>query len=132
MRIPSLPILVLAAAILAAGVTASAHHGGAVEFDSANIIGPLTGTVTRFSLSYPHPQLYFDVKQDDGTVLPWVATLRPTPAILRRHGWTSESLKPGDTITITMWAHRDVARLGNTVRLTVNGMLLAESVTALQ
>ena len=132
MRLMPLYTMVLVAALVAAASTASAHHGGAVEYDAAAIIGPLTGTVTRFAMNYPHPQVYFDVKNADGSVAQWAAMLRPTPAILRKHGWTRESMKPGDTITITMWTHRSVPRLGNAVRLTVNGVLLAESVTALQ
>jgi Family of unknown function (DUF6152) len=131
MRVTSLSTLVLVAVLAATGFPASAHHGGAVEYDATNITGPLTGTVTRFALNYPHPAVYFDVKNSDGTVAKWAAMLRPTPAILRNHGWTRESIKPGDTITITMWTHRSVERLGNAVRITVNGMLLAESVTAL-
>jgi hypothetical protein len=132
MRVTSLPMLILAAILSAAGSTAAAHHGGAVEYDASKIIGPLTGTVTRFAMNYPHPQVYFDVRNSDGTVTPWAAMLRPTPAILRNHGWTRESIKPGDTITITMWSHRSVPRLGNAVQVTINGVLLAESVTALQ
>src|SRR5829696_5848379 len=58
---------IVAAAALAAGVTiAEAHHGGAVEFDASKTDGPFVGTVTRVALSYPHPQIYFDVKRDDG------------------------------------------------------------------
>ena len=124
---------IIAAAALVAGVTiAEAHHGGAVEFDAGKTDGPFVGTVTRVALSYPHPQIYFDVKREDGTVVPWAVMLRPTPAILRKHGWTRESIKPGDTISVTMWPHRTVEHFGNAVRVAVNGTVLAESVTTLQ
>lgn len=115
-----------------AAATSFAHHGGALEYDATKVIGPFTGTVTRFEFAYPHPTLHFEVKGDGGTVMQWAALIRPTPAVLRKHGWNRESMKPGDIIVITMLPHKSVENFGNTLRLTVNGTLLAESVRDLE
>ena len=108
-----------------------AHHGGAVEFDMKRTIGPITGTVTKFAFSYPHPQVYFDVKTPDGMVQHWGAFLRPTPLMLRNAGWSRDSMKPGDTISVTMYPHKTTATAGNARRLIINGKVLAEDVNML-
>jgi Family of unknown function (DUF6152) len=128
---PMLRIMLLAIAAFA-GAPSFAHHGGALEYDATKVIGPYTGTVTRFEFSYPHPTVHFEVKGEGGTVVQWAALIRPTPAVLRKHGWNRESMKPGDTIVITLLPHKSVENFGNTLRLTVNGTLLAESVRDLQ
>ena len=132
MRMRTALMTMLAAIVAFAGATSFAHHGGAVEYDATKIIGPFTGTVTRFEFAYPHPRVHFDVKDDGGTVTQWAALIRPTPAVLRKHGWNRESMKPGDTIVVTMLPHKTVENFGNMLRLTVNGTLLAESVRDLQ
>lgn len=111
--------------------TAVAHHGGATEYDASKTVGPISGTVTRFNMTYPHPQLYFDVKGASGTAEQWAVLVRPTPAILRKHGWTKATLKPGDAITVTMTPHRTAPRMGNCMRLIVNGKLVSENVIAM-
>lgn len=109
----------------------SAHHGGAVEYEMARIVGPIVGTVRKFELTYPHPLLYFDVKTPDGKVEEWAVLVRPTPAILRKHGWTRTIMKPGDTVSITMHPHRSVPRMGNSKQLIVNGKVISEDVTGM-
>ena len=96
-----------------------AHHGGAVEFDMKRTIGPITGTVTKFAFSYPHPQVYFDVKSADGKIDHWTAFLRPTPLMLRNAGWARDSMKPGDTISVTMYPHRTTPTAGNACETTI-------------
>lgn len=108
-----------------------AHHGGAVEWQTGKSVGPLTGIATKFNFVYPHPSILFDVKTPSGEVQHWAGMLRPTPAILREHGWTRSSIKPGDTITITLTPHKTAPFVGNTRRIEVNGALLAENVSGM-
>ena len=89
-----------------------AHHGGAVEYNMNKTIGPVIGTVTKFAFSYPHPQVYFDVKSEDGRVQHWGVLLRPTPLILRNAGWTRDSIKTGDAISVTMYPHKTAPTVG--------------------
>jgi len=79
-----------------------AHHGTNVSYQQDKTI-TLNGTVTEWSFSYPHPQIYFDVKDDKGTVQHWGAELLPAPIMMKNMhtGWSKESIKPGDQLTIT-------------------------------
>jgi hypothetical protein len=75
-----------------------AHHGGS-DYDVQHP-KTLKGTVTEFFWSNPHCQVFFDAKDDSGKVLNWtVETL--APAVLKRAGWSHDTLHPGDQITIT-------------------------------
>jgi Family of unknown function (DUF6152) len=95
-RIATAVALALGLVIVSAPLLA--HHGGS-EYDTKN---PLTlkGTVTEFNWSNPHCQILLDVKQDDGKVVNWsFETL--APAVLKRAGWSPQSMHRGDQVTIT-------------------------------
>lgn len=79
-----------------------AHHGTQVSYQVDKTI-TLKGTVTEWAFAYPHPQIYFDVKDDSGKVQHWAAELLPTPIMMRnmKVGWSKETMKPGDEIVIT-------------------------------
>jgi hypothetical protein len=119
-----------AAILLVSGdpTRARAHHGGGVEYFMDQTRGPLTGTVTLFSFSFPHPYIQFDVKQQDGTVQKWSAVMQLTPTRLRTRGWTRDSVKPGDTLTVTYSPHRTAPYVGFARRIEVNGKFLDEGV----
>ena len=91
---------------LALGAPAAlAHHSFAVHFVDDRTI-EVNGTVSAFRFSYPHGVLSFDVKKDDGTVEQWRAETN-SPSVLRRRGWTKDSLKAGDSIRIVGFPSRD-------------------------
>ena len=75
------------------------HHSGAAEFDSSKPID-LTGVVTKVEWTNPHAHFYIDVKDSDGNVVNWNLELA-SPNILIRNGWKRDSIKPGDTVTVT-------------------------------
>jgi hypothetical protein len=75
-----------------------AHHGGA-EYDSSHSM-TLKGTVTAFYFENPHCQILLDVTDDSGKVVNWGIGTSP-PSVLKRSGWTPQSLRAGDQITIT-------------------------------
>ncbi len=120
--------VVLAGAVLLAGSGAPmrAHHGGGVEYFMDRTLGPITGVVTSFAFRFPHPQIYFDVKDEQGTVQKWAAVMQLTPTGLRARGWTRESVKPGDTLTVTYSPHRTAPHVGYARRILVNGTFLDE------
>jgi hypothetical protein len=99
--------LVLSAALvgaLAAGeAPAAAHHSFAVFFDDGRMV-TLKGTVTAFRFTNPHGTIEFAVGKDV-----WRAETN-APTLLRRRGWTKDSLKAGDAITIEGWPARDGSR----------------------
>ena len=118
------------AAVLLHGTSSPtlAHHGGGVEYFMDQTRGPLTGVVTSFSFSFPHPYIQFDVKDETGTVQKWSAVMQLTPTRLRARGWTRDSVKPGDTLTVTYSPHRTAPNVGFARRLVVNGKFLDEGV----
>jgi hypothetical protein len=74
-----------------------AHHGNSA-YDMSKTV-PMKGTVTRFEYSNPHTQVYYDVTDDKGNVEHWVAETT-NPAMLNRVGWSKDTLKPGDVVTL--------------------------------
>ena len=90
-------VAIVAGFALAALQPVAAHHSFAAEFD-ANKPVTLKGTVTRIEWANPHIWVYLDVRNDEG-VQPWQCEGGP-PNTLTRNGWTKESLKIGDQVTI--------------------------------
>jgi len=86
-----------------------AHHGN-VAYDEQHPI-TIAGNVTEFVWSNPHCQIYLDVKNDKGDVLAWSVESQ-SPGILHRNGWTRDSIKPGDHITVTLVPAKSGAPVG--------------------
>ena len=76
---------------------ALAHHGGAA-FDQTKT-QTLIGTVTRMDFVNPHVVVYMNVQNPDGTTTEWSGWLT-APNKLQRAGWTKNTLKPGDKVTL--------------------------------
>ena len=76
-----------------------AHHGGSM-YDQLHPV-TLKGTVTQFYWANPHCQIYMDVKDSQGKVVNWVVETL-APAVMKRAGWSSHLLHPGDEITLTV------------------------------
>jgi hypothetical protein len=76
-----------------------AHHGNAA-FDAGKKV-TLKGTVTEWVWANPHCWLKFDVKDDSGNPVHWVAETNNAPDMIER-GWSKHSFKPGDDITVTV------------------------------
>jgi hypothetical protein len=102
-------VLALVANLLIAQGTLFAHHGNAAYDDKA----PLTfkGTVTDFLWGNPHVQIYLDVKNDQREIVHWGCET-VSPSKLFRSGWTRDSLKPGDQVTITVFPAKSHAPIG--------------------
>lgn len=88
----SLGLLIMCAQILA-------HHGTGT-YDSSKSV-TLSGVVTEFAFTNPHAALFFDVKDANGKLVNWAIEMN-SPGVLRRAGWTKNTFKAGDQITITV------------------------------
>jgi len=96
--------LALALSLIAVSAPMFAHHGTAA-YDLSKTV-TVKGRVTKFSFINPHCQVYFDVTNDKGVAEQWQAELT-SPNHLMRTGWTKETLKPGDDVTITGYRTKD-------------------------
>jgi hypothetical protein len=112
----------LATACLLATAPAPAHHGGDVEWADA-AVGPITGKATKFTFQFPHVFFEMDV-EENGATAAWTITTRWTPTILRDHGWSRDSIKPGDKIVVTYLPHVEKPRIGQMQTIEVNGQSL--------
>jgi hypothetical protein len=84
---------------------ALAHHSFAVFFDTDSQLRKVTGVVKEFRFSNPHGVVTLAVKQGGREII-WRAETN-SPSILRRRGWTAQSLHLGETITVEGWPARD-------------------------
>jgi hypothetical protein len=76
---------------------ASAHHGDAGRYEDA--ITMISGTVVALQLVNPHASIIIDVSGDRGQTVRWQAEVSSANG-LARVGWTRDTLKPGDRITL--------------------------------
>ena len=84
--------------LLVMGAPVLAHHGTAA-FDTSKSV-TVKGTMTQFDFTNPHCQLFFNVTDEKGETAKWQGELT-APNKLARAGWTKETLKPGDSVTVT-------------------------------
>jgi hypothetical protein len=96
-----LPGLLLA---LLAG-SADAHHSFAVFFDTDSQLRKVTGVVKEFRFTNPHGVVTLAVLEGNHEVI-WRAETN-SPSILRRRGWSADSLHVGEKITVEGWPARD-------------------------
>lgn len=90
---------------------ASAHHAFAAEFDSNKPV-TITGSVTKLEWMNPHIWVYLDVKDDRGTVEHWQCE-GGAPNTLTRNGWSRDSLKYGDQVTVEGYLSKDGTKTVN-------------------
>src|SRR4051812_23124975 len=91
--------MMLAFAAVFFAATVFAHHGTSISYEMDRTI-TVTGTVTEFDFSFPHPSLFFDVKDEQGTTVKWGAEFLPTPPVMRNLGWNKTTVKYGDTVVL--------------------------------
>ena len=98
-----------AAGLALAGLSANAHHGSAISYDTDNL-WTTWATVTQFNYANPHPTMTFDRIVGDGEVEHWVAELLTNPSTMARAGWTRkrtlDALAPGTRVKLTLGTSR--------------------------
>lgn len=108
--------LIAAALLLILDGRISGHHSFVVFFDDAKSV-TVTGAVTAFKFTNPHAIIELSARNPQGQIEPWRAETNAV-TLLRRRGWTKESLKAGDMITIEGWPSRDGSKYMRVRRVT--------------
>src|ERR1700680_643127 len=66
----------------------------------------IEGVVTRFDWENPHAHIFLNVNGEENAIEHWRIEL-DSPGHLRRLGWTQNTVKPGDQVTVTGGRARD-------------------------
>ena len=99
MRKRAFGVFAVAAGLLSLSFPLLAHHGTAV-FDMKKTL-TMKAVVTEWDWSNPHCLLQFDVKNEGGQIVHWIAETQ-NPANMVYRGWGKTSFKPGDEVTVTL------------------------------
>ena len=75
-----------------------AHHSVGSSFDPEQTVS-IEGTVSRVEWYNPHIWIYINAMNEDGTMAEYQCE-GSSPNALRRRGWSKDSLKPGDHVTV--------------------------------
>lgn len=99
------------------GESTQAHHSFAAEFDAEKPV-TLEGKVVRWEMINPHGWITLSVMSDNGKTAEWMIETS-NPNGLMRLGWTKNSLKPGDRITVEGYLAKDGSNTANAARITL-------------
>jgi hypothetical protein len=106
----SLRAAIAGAVLVASGLPILAHHSAAAEFD-VNKTFELSGVITKVEWTNPHAHIYMDVTDASGKVANWNLELA-SPNMLTRNGWSRNSLKQGDKVSVTGLSAKDNSTAG--------------------
>jgi cyclase len=109
----------ITALVLMGAARLGAHHSFAAEFD-ANKRVALKGVVTMVDWRNPHIYVYLNVKDDRGNVTEWACELGP-PNVLMRQGWSRNTVKEGDEVSIDGAVAKDSSNRCNARAVTLAG-----------
>jgi hypothetical protein len=111
-------LVVASVALLFLPVPLFSHHANAV-FDVGKRL-TLTGTVTEWFWANPHCLLRLEVTGADGQAVRWVAETQAPPNMIP-FGWSKQSFKPGDEVTVTLEPVKNGQRLGRLLQARLPG-----------
>jgi hypothetical protein len=114
MRNRLLRALGVALVLLTASVPLLAHHGAA-QFDVGKKV-TVKGTVVEWFWANPHCFLRFDAAGDDGQVVHWAVETQSGPNIVPQ-GFTKQTFKVGDAVTVTLEPVKNGRPLGRLLRV---------------
>ena len=116
---PNLCVLLfsLFAAVLLPAGRAVSHHSFAAEFDFEKPV-TLQGVVVKWEMINPHGWITVDVAGPAGEKVRWMVETS-NPNGLMRLGWTKNTLKAGDPITIEAYRAKDGSNTANAARVTL-------------
>jgi Family of unknown function (DUF6152) len=116
--------IILLAALIGAASSAWAHHSFAMYEPTKTLT--LKGTVKTFQWTNPHVVIWIVVQPEEGGAPQEWSIETTSPGVLTRGGWTRQSIKPGDRVSVTFSPLRDGSHGGglNSVTLLDTGQKL--------
>jgi hypothetical protein len=122
--------MAVVAGLALAGVAPAVAHHSPAAFDRSKEV-TLTGTVKEFRWQNPHTFIHVEVPDEQGNVVLWGVELT-SPTYLIRSGWKSNTIKPGDQVTVKVNPVRSGEPDGIFISLTLaDGRVLTERPAAL-
>jgi hypothetical protein len=115
---------VILAAAMGAAPPAGAHHSFAMYEPTKTLT--FKGTIKSFQWTNPHVVVWILVQPEGGGAAQEWSLETTSPGVLTRNGWTRQSLKTGDRVSVTLSPLRDGSRGGslNSVTLLDTGQTL--------
>ncbi|HUQ51089.1 MAG TPA: DUF6152 family protein [Gammaproteobacteria bacterium] len=111
--------------VVLAATPALAHHSNSA-FDPDKVV-VLKGTVEDWRWTNPHVWIVLSVDDGKGAQTVWEIEGRP-PGILARNGWSKNTFKKGDVITVDFSPARDGSHTGLSTRVTLaDGTVLTQA-----
>jgi hypothetical protein len=108
--------------LLSLAAPALAHHSFAMFDRDKNVT--MSGTVTEFEWTNPHVWIHMAVPDQAGKAAVWSFEMQAIQADMAG-GWRSDSVKPGDKVSIEFHPLKDGSRGGQLVSATLaNGQHL--------
>ena len=105
-------VVIAAVVLLASAGRVVAHHSFSAEFDASKPF-KMTGTVTKVEWMNPHTYFYIDVTDEKtNKVVNWGMEMG-SPNGLMRAGWTRNTMKAGDVVTVEGSLAKDGSPTGN-------------------
>jgi hypothetical protein len=97
MKIKLLAVFLGVIGILLVSRPVATHHGRS-NYDVTST-ATVKGMVTEFEWTNPHALIHLDVTGENGNVEKWIAETN-SPNTLTRQGWSKNTVKVGDEITL--------------------------------
>ena len=121
----TMKVFLVAVCCLGSAGVGQAHHGGGSYWSDDQLVGPVNGTATDLSFTFPHVSISLDIPDEQGNLVNHTMSIRWTPTVLRRMGWRRNSIQPGDELTVTFVPHKQDPTVGSLRSLVVNDVPLA-------
>jgi hypothetical protein len=115
MKLKLLGWIIAGAALIT--VPAMAHHSFAAEYDSKKVV-TVKGVVTKVDWMNPHVYFYMDVTDEKSNIVNWAFEMGP-PGLLAKNGWTRNTMKVGDEVTVEGTLAKDGTNQANARSVTM-------------
>lgn len=116
MKLKALSFAVIAAAVFVTPALSQIYRF--LDYDMRQVT-EIKGTVQRLDWMNPNSELHIFVRDNaTGNIEEWTLVMGPTTRSAAS-GWTKDSLKPGDRVTLRMHPSRDGSHSGQLVSATL-------------